>query len=1155
MSADDALGGREPLGLFSGAPSETREATPAAAETLPADDLQPDTSQSDRQSDSEQADTSQADTSQAETVQPDANPETKDLATENLTQKTTKDSPTTPMLAQYFRVKETHPDCLLFFRMGDFFELFFEDAEIAAPILQIQLTHRGTHKDKPVVMCGVPARAADGYLAKLIRQGHRVALCDQVESAEDAKRRGGKQIVRREVVRLVTPGTLLEDSLLEAERNNYLFALARVRGTWGVAWADISTGAFFTRSFAAGAGELAKLSALLVRLEPAEILLTRALLPQEVSGETFQPASSADNREGEGKAGETGEDKESRIKESTKKEGEDKESTTKESTTKESRIKESATKESEAKENTTEESATEKSLSKESTTTERTEVGLEKAIEKKSAATNKLLHLPESLVREWKQQFTYLEEAQVSPKAGVHSLTAHFKVRDLSAFGTFTEAEMAAAGALLDYAAATTYKAGADHSRQATRAILRPPCPESEGDSLQMDSATRRNLELVRSERGGKRGSLLAYLDRTTTASGTRLLSGWLAAPLTDLEAISARQDMVAWFMARSELVVKLCEALKQVPDLERSVARLAGRRGGPRDLAAVAVGLAQAHKISALLADSGDLPQLGEDSLASLAVLDDLAATLARAVIDVPPLAVRDGDFVRRGYDPRLDDLRGLRDDGARRIAALQEQYIRASGVSSLRIRHNRILGHYIEVSTAQAEKFLAFVKNADKLLPPRGESQPADVFRHRQTMANAVRYGSLALGQLESDLTQAAFRVASLQEEIFVRLAEQVVAEAETLSRLAVALAETDCFIGLSICAVQENWTRPLVDGSRIFVAEAARHPVVEAARTAERETFIANDCRLEDTKRLWLLTGPNMAGKSTFLRQNALLVVLAQMGSFVPAGRFHLGRVRRLFSRVGAADDLARGRSTFMAEMLETAMILNLAGAEDFIILDELGRGTATHDGLSLAWATVEHLHQHNRTRTLFATHYHELTRLADDLPHCFAATMVVREWRGDIVFLHQVRPGAAEGSYGLHVARLAGVPEPVLQRAASLLADFEAGKLPKVSLKSAPPAAVVPLHPVVAAVADLRPDTLSPREALEALYALQGLARAESTPAIQTEAQTEAEAPPAIQAEAPPAIQAEAQAEALPESEVVLSQAKAKATSVRRKKSVL
>ena len=1131
MSADDALGGREPLGLFSGAPSETREATPAAAaETLPADDLQPDTSQSDsEQADTSQSETSQADTSQAETVQPDANPETKDLATENLTQKTTKDSPTTPMLAQYFRVKETHPDCLLFFRMGDFFELFFEDAEIAAPILQIQLTHRGTHKDKPVVMCGVPARAADGYLAKLIRQGHRVALCDQVESAEDAKRRGGKQIVRREVVRLVTPGTLLEDSLLEAERNNYLFALARVRGTWGVAWADISTGAFFTRSFAAGAGELAKLSALLVRLEPAEILLTRALLPQEVSGETFRPASSAGNREGEGKAGETGEDKESRIKESE--------------------AKESTTEESEAKENTTEESATEKSLSKESTTAERTEVGLEKAIEKKSAATNKLLHLPESLVREWKQQFTYLEEAQVSPKAGVHSLTAHFKVRDLSAFGTFTEAEMAAAGALLDYAAATTYKAGADHSRQATRAILRPPCPESEGDSLQMDSATRRNLELVRSERGGKRGSLLAYLDRTTTASGTRLLSGWLAAPLTDLEAISARQDMVAWFMARSELVVKLCEALKQVPDLERSVARLAGRRGGPRDLAAVAVGLAQAHKISALLADAGDLPQLGEDSLASLAVLDDLAATLARAVIDSPPLAVRDGDFVRRGYDPRLDDLRGLRDDGARRIAALQEQYIRASGVSSLRIRHNRILGHYIEVSTAQAEKFLAFVKNADKLLPPRGESQPADVFRHRQTMANAVRYGSLALGQLESDLTQAAFRVASLQEEIFVRLAEQVVAEAETLSRLAVALAETDCFIGLSICAVQENWTRPLVDGSRIFVAEAARHPVVEAARTAERETFIANDCRLEDTKRLWLLTGPNMAGKSTFLRQNALLVVLAQMGSFVPAGWFHLGRVRRLFSRVGAADDLARGRSTFMAEMLETAMILNLAGAEDFIILDELGRGTATHDGLSLAWATVEHLHQHNRTRTLFATHYHELTRLADDLPHCFAATMVVREWRGDIVFLHQVRPGAAEGSYGLHVARLAGVPEPVLQRAASLLADFEAGKLPKVSLKSAPPAAVVPLHPVVAAVADLRPDTLSPREALEALYALQGLARAESTP----------EAPPAIQAEAPPVIQAEAppaiQAEAPLEGEVVLSQAKAKATSVRRKKSVL
>ena len=960
--------------------------------------------------------------------------------TEQNTEKTQdplKDARTTPMLAQYFKVKETHPDCLLFFRMGDFFELFFEDAEVAAPILQIQLTQRGSHEGKPVVMCGVPVRAADSYLGKLIRQGHRVALCDQIESAEQAKRRGGKQIVRREVVRLVTPGTLLEDSLLEGNRNNYLLALARARGAWGVAWADISTGVFCTCRFAAGADGLAKLSALLVRLEPAEILLTRAVLPDDTN-----PSDTNDE-----------------------------------------------------------------TIATETNTEANTQGSTEKTRDSPEADTGKaLLCLPRSLVRTWKQHFTYLEEAQVSVRAGTRCLTTHFKVRDLSAFGSFSDAEVAAAGALLDYAASTTstHEHNKDSSAGVGLAALRPPRPESESETLQMDSATRRNLELVRGAHGGRRTSLLARLDRTTTAAGARLLSSWLAAPLTDLEAISARQDMVAWFLAQSELATQLREALKQLPDLERAVARLAGRRGGPRDLAAVAAGLTQAHKIAGRLGDAGNLPQRGEDALAALTVLDDLAAVLTRAVLESPPFGLRDGDFVRRGYDPRLDELRSLRDDGTRRIAALQEQYLRASGVSSLRIRHNRILGYYIEVSTAQAEKFSDFIKAADDKASdtpltaphtskpdPKGKV-PSDGFRHRQTMANAVRYGSIALGQLESDLTQAAARVASLQEEIFARLSAQVVAEASTLTRLAAAVAETDCLLGLSLCAAEESWIRPTVDDSRLFVAEAARHPVVEAARSAERETFIANDCTLEDTKRLWLLTGPNMAGKSTFLRQNALLVVLAQAGSFVPAQSFRLGRVRRLFSRVGAADDLARGRSTFMAEMLETATILNLAGAEDFIILDELGRGTATHDGLSLAWATVEHLHQHNQTRTLFATHYHELTGLAQDLPHCFAATMAVREWHGDIVFLHKVQAGAAEGSYGLHVARLAGVPAPVVQRAASLLADFEAGKLPKVSLKSAPPAPSTPPHPAVAALTGLRPDSLSPREALEALYALKQLA---------------------------------------------------------------
>ena len=912
----------------------------------------------------------------------------------------------TPMLAQYFKVKETHPDCLIFFRMGDFFELFFEDAEIAAPILQIQLTHRGSHKGKPVLMCGVPARAVESYLARLIREGHRVALCDQVEGAEQAKRRGGKQVVRREVVCLVTPGTLLEDSLLEARRNNHLVALARERGTWGVAWADISTGGFFTRKFAAKQSEMAKLAGLLVRLEASEILIARNLLPQENSPQENSPQ---------------------------------------------------------------EESAT----------------------NKKDA----LLTLSPALVRDWQKHFTLLEDSQVSAKAGERRLSAHFKTSDLSAFGDFTRPELAAAGALLDYALATSAI-----SNKHGGSLLRPPTPEAESDTLQMDAATRRNLELVRGANGTRAGSLLACLDRTTTAGGARLLNAWLSAPLTDLDAISARQDLVAWFLPQSTLTSKLCESLKQLPDLERAVARLGSGRGGPRDLAAVAAGLCQAQQIAERLSNAEStepLPALGKQAIDRLAVLEELSDALKRAVIDNPPLAVRDGDFVRQGYDPRLDSLRSLRDDGARQIAVLQEKYVRASGVASLRVRHNRILGYYIEVPVSQAEKFSLFTKSFDKPISDAQQDAQQDYFRHRQTMANAVRYGSLALEQLERDLTQAEARVASLQEEIFSLLTEAVRTETQTLAGVASAVAETDCLLSFALIARAENWVRPLVEDSRVFLVAQARHPVVESARQAEDQPFVANDCALQDGQRLWLLTGPNMAGKSTFLRQNALLVVLAQAGAFVPAKSLRLGRVRRLFSRVGAADDLARGRSTFMAEMLETATILNLACPEDFIILDELGRGTATHDGLSLAWATLEHLHHQSGARTLFATHYHELTKLAEDLPHCYAATMAVREWQGEIIFLHKVRAGVAEGSYGLHVAALAGVPQPVLTRAAGLLADFEAGKIPKVALQTAPVIAKQ-VSPALRALLDLAPDSLSPKDALDALYALQSLARDEEEP---------------------------------------------------------
>ena len=877
----------------------------------------------------------------------------------------------TPMMEQYTEIKAANPDCLLFYRMGDFYELFFADAEVASRALGIVLTKRGKHLGTDIPMCGVPIERADEYLHRLIALGHRVAVCEQLEDPAETKKRGPKSVVLRDVVRLVTPGTLTEDSLLDARRNNYLLAVARARTStatsqYAIAWIDVSTGEFrLTECDRTG------LAAEIARLEPGEIIVSDALY-------------------GDGEV------------------------------------------------------------------------------------APYLRSLP---------AVTPLARDVFDGATAERRLAAYFAVATTDAFGAFSRLELTAAAACITYV---------ERTQIGKRLPLSPPAREAAGTTLQIDAATRTNLELIRTLTGDRRGSLISAIDRTVTAAGSRLLAQRVSAPLTDPDVIGGRLDAVEAFVGDPDARQEIRAALKAAPDLARSLTRLVVSRGGPRDLAAIRDGLAAA----ALLADRlNAMAELPADIVAAGAALrrpaPDLRDLLANALADELPLTKRDGGFVRAGHEAALDEARRLRDKSRRVVAALQARYAEATGIRSLKIRHNNVLGYFIEVSAQHGEKLLGPPANA--------------TFIHRQTLAGQVRFTTTELGDLEAKIASAADRALSLELEIFERLSASVTAESANIRAAADALAALDVVAALALLAVERNYVRPVVDGSHDFVVEGGRHPVVEQALVADAP-FIANDCDLSpdgDTAgRIWLVTGPNMAGKSTFLRQNALIAVLAQLGSFVPARRARIGVVDRLFSRVGAADDLARGRSTFMVEMVETAAILNQAGPRALVILDEIGRGTATFDGLSIAWATIEHLHETNRCRALFATHFHELTALAGKLPRLFNATVRVKEWHGDVVFLHEVVPGAADRSYGIQVAKLAGLPAAVIERAKVVLAQLESEDRVSPARRliedlplfaSARPVASPPkVDPAVAALMDalaaLDPNDLSPREALEALYQL-------------------------------------------------------------------
>lgn len=807
----------------------------------------------------------------------------------------------TPSMRQYFEVKSRHPECLLFYRMGDFYELFFEDAVTASGILDIALTKRGKHAGGDIPMCGVPVHAAEAYLPKLIASGLKIAICEQLETPEEAKKRGYKEVVRRDVVRIVTPGTITEETLLAPYQAHYLAALALRGEGAALAWLDLTTGEFI-----AAASALLQLPALLARIQPKELLLTQA---------TYDTLRA------------------------------------------------------------------------------------------------------EPWFLEWRESCSLRPEVQFTPASGERRLTTHFNVQSSASFGEFTPEEFAACGALIDYLQLTQLEAAAR---------LDAPRREQSGDYLQMDGSTRRNLELTHTLGGVRRGSVLHTLDETVTAAGARTLAQWLAAPLRRREAIIDRQDGVAWALDNPSQREGLRAQLKAIADMERAIGRLALGRGGPRDLRLLATSLTHMNALHEHWRHL-PLPSILAHARDRLAGHHALAEHLDAALKQEVGVLVRDGNFIADGFRADLDEYRRLRDESKRVIAGLEGKLKAETGIPSLKIKHNNVLGYFIEITAIHEKKV------------------PVD-FIHRQGLAGALRYTTTELNEIARRIEESADKALKLELQLFEELRFATLERGKEIVAAARALAVMDCLAALAEMASRGNWVRPHMLEGREFRILAGRHLVVEAALRRTHEEFIPNDCRMGEARgegMLHLITGPNMGGKSTFLRQQALLVILAQMGSFVPAQAAEIGVVDKLFCRVGAADDLARGQSTFMVEMVETASILHQATAQSLVVLDEIGRGTATYDGVSIAWAVAEHLHDVIRCRALFATHYHELTALANILPRLKNYHATAKEHQGKLVFLHTIREGFADKSYGIHVAAIAGLPRTVLSRAKELLTTLESG----------------------------------------------------------------------------------------------------------------
>ena len=858
------------------------------------------------------------------------------------------DNIATPMMVQYLGLKAKADDCLLFYRMGDFFELFFDDARAAAATLDIALTSRGEHDGKPIPMCGVPVHAAEGYLARLIKAGHRVAIAEQTESPEQAKARGGsKTLVARDIVRFVTAGTLTEDSLLDSWSSNMLVAVAQVGEAFGLAAADISTGYFELVTVPHGS-----LEAELARLAASEVVMPESFM--------YAP--------------------------------------------------------------------------------------------------------PDAIVR---------PRVDFDSVIGGDRLKQHFALETLASIGPVTRAEQAAAGGLIAYLA---------HAGQGKMPFLKLPVRREVYAHLLIDQATRDSLEINSASKGGRAGSLLAEVDRTITGAGARQLAADLAAPLMDKTQIDARLSLVQWFHDAPLTRDAVRSALRALPDIARALGRVVAGRGSPRDLGQIRDGLDAARMLRERLGNMADKPVLLDQLLPILDGHGHMVDHLARALVSTPPTDTAQGGYIAEGFDAALDVLRGAGRDGRQAIAQMEARYREATGIAALKIRHNAVLGYFVEVPAKHGDALMA----------------PGTGFTHRQTMAGAVRFNSPELHEEALRITQAGGHALAAEAAHLEELVSMVLARREPIAASADALARIDVSAALAERAAESNWCRPSFVAHPCLEIEGGRHPVVESALAKSGDRFIANDCKLSPEKRLWLVSGPNMGGKSTFLRQNALIVLLAQAGSYVPATSARLGLVDRLFSRVGASDNLARGRSTFMVEMVETAAILAQATERSFVILDEVGRGTSTYDGLAIAWAVVEGIHETNRCRCLFATHYHELTRLSESLDALSLHHVRAKEYKGDLVLLHELAEGPADRSYGIAVAKLAGLPPQVVARASSVLAKLEKGRAETGGLaaglgdlplfSAALDAAEAKVDALRDKLTGLDIDALSPRAALDLLYEL-------------------------------------------------------------------
>jgi DNA mismatch repair protein MutS len=863
-----------------------------------------------------------------------------------------KQSGPTPMMVQYLALKEKATDCLLFYRMGDFFELFFEDAKMAAATLDIALTSRGAHGGDPIPMCGVPVHSADGYLAKLIKAGHRVAIAEQTETPEEAKARGGyKALVSRDIVRFVTAGTLTEDSLLDSWAQNMLVAFCDIGGEIGIAAADISTGYFELLSVPRGAFD-----AELARLNASELIAAEGF-PDLPGGAIVRPRSDFESVRGQA------------------------------------------------------------------------------------------------------------------------ALKSHFALSNLEVIGPLSRAEYAAAGGLIAYLA---------YAGQGKMPFLKLPVRRLRSENLLIDQATRDSLEITSAQRGGRIGSLVHEVDRTVTGAGARVLAADLAAPLMDRTAIEARLALVEWFHGAPLIREAVRTALRQLPDIARALGRIVAGRGSPRDLGQLRDGLDGGRVLRERLGAMNALPALLGTLLPALDGHGALVDTLTRALVSTPPTETQNGGYIVQGYDAALDILRATSRDARQAIAAMEVRYRETTGINTLKIRHNAVLGYFVEVQA----------KYGDALMTANSG------FTHRQTMAGAVRFNSPELHEEALRITQAGAHAVAAEAAHFEELLDVAVRCREVISASADALARIDVAAAFAERAAQGVWCKPTFADERVLEITGGRHPVVETALQKGGIRFIANDCSLRDSNRLWLVSGPNMGGKSTFLRQNALIVLLAQSGSFVPASAARLGIVDRLFSRVGASDNLAQGRSTFMVEMVETAAILAQASERSFVILDEVGRGTSTYDGLALAWAIVEGIHENNRCRCLFATHYHELSRLSESLDALSLHHVQAKEYKGELVLLHELGTGPADRSYGIAVAKLAGIPPQVLARAKSVLEKLEKGRsetgglaaglgdLPLFS--AAIDAAEAKVDRLRERLTGLDIDALSPKDALDLLYDLKRVA---------------------------------------------------------------